>query len=123
MQACRFGNSAYTVVGFNLDGKELWSYDLPHGVPEKPIEVISAARLLGNSSQWIAAAADGSVHILDKEGKLVDRFNHGAMLSGVAGTRFASNVVLLIASDRGLEAYKLVPAADKLTRTPTDNPE
>ncbi len=114
---------AYTVVGFNLDGKELWSYDLPHGVPEKPIEVISAARLLGNSSQWIAAAADGSVHILDKEGKLVDRFNHGAMLSGVAGTRFASNVVLLIASDRGLEAYKLVPAADKLTRTPTDNPE
>jgi thiol-disulfide isomerase/thioredoxin len=114
---------ANTVVGFNLEGRELWHYDLPLGVAEKPIETISAARLFNNQSQWLATAADGSVHILDAAGKLIDRFNHGATLSGVAGTRFASDSVLLIASDQGLSAWKLVPLDEKLTRNPTANPD
>jgi thiol-disulfide isomerase/thioredoxin len=114
---------ANTVVGFNLEGRELWHYDLPLGVAEKPIETVSASRLLGDQSQWLTTAADGSVHILDAEGKLVDRFNYGATLCGIAGTRFASDSVLLISSDQGLTAWKLVPLDEKLTRNPTATPD
>jgi cytochrome c biogenesis protein CcmG/thiol:disulfide interchange protein DsbE len=105
---------ANSLVGFDLEGKELWSYDLPTGVHEKPIEPITHARLLGKQGQWLAAGADGSVHILGVDGKLIDTFHYGASLAGLAGAQIDGEPVLLIASEQGLEAWKLEPTGETL---------
>jgi thiol-disulfide isomerase/thioredoxin len=105
---------AHSLVGFNLKGEELWNYELPTGVHEKPIESITAARLLGGESQWLVAGADGSVHILAADGKPVEKFHYGAALAGLAGARIGGEAVLFISSDTGLEAWKLEPTGETL---------
>jgi thiol-disulfide isomerase/thioredoxin/outer membrane lipoprotein-sorting protein len=105
---------ANSLVGFDLEGKELWSYDLPTGVHEKPIEPITHARLLGKQGQWLAAGADGSVHILGADGKLIDTFHYGASLAGLAAAQIDGESVLVIASEQGLEAWKLEPTGETL---------
>jgi len=112
---------ANSLVGFDLEGKELWNYDLPTGVHEKPIEPITTARLVGEHSQWLVAGADGSVHILDADGKPIDRFNYGAVLSGLSGCRIDGEPVLLLSSENGIEAWKLEPTSETLA-TPGREP-
>lgn len=102
------------LVGVDLTGKELWSYDLPSGVPERAVESVSTARLFGEERQWLVAGPDGSVHILDREGKLVDRFNSGASLSGIAGIRLNGEPVILVSTQHGVEAWKLEPSGETL---------
>ena len=78
---------ANSLVGFDLKGEELWNYELPTGVHEKPIESIAAARLFDNEGQWLVAGADGSVHMLAADGKLIDKFYYGHPLAGLAGAQ------------------------------------
>jgi thiol-disulfide isomerase/thioredoxin/outer membrane lipoprotein-sorting protein len=105
---------ANSLVGFDAEGKELWDYELPTGVHEKPIEAITTARLLGQHSQWLIAGADGSVHILAADGKPIDRFNYGVVLSGLAGCQIDGEPALLISSENGIEAWKLEPTGETL---------
>ena len=74
-------------LGINLKGEELWNYPLPEGVPAQStaIEPIIAGKVTaGGSGQWLLPGADGSIHIVAADGKLVDRFNYGAVLTGLA---------------------------------------
>ncbi|WP_460183437.1 redoxin domain-containing protein [Thermopirellula anaerolimosa] len=92
--------------GFDLEGRELWKYPLPRGMAEYPVEQITWAPLEGeNERQWVLAAADGSVHVLDKTGTLVDRFNSGGALSGLAVGRKDGKPVVLIAHPNAVEAW------------------
>jgi thiol-disulfide isomerase/thioredoxin len=104
--------SANSLVGFDLTGKEQWEYELPSGVHEKPIESVTAVHLIGEQSQWLVAGADGSVHILSADGKPIDKFNSGAALGGLAGAKVGGEPVLFIASEQGLEAWKLEPKSE-----------
>jgi hypothetical protein len=106
--------AANSLVGFDFEGKELWNYELPSGVHEKPIESIAAARLLGDQGQWLIAGADGSVHLLAADGKPLDKFHYGAALSGLAGAKVNGQPMLFIASEQGLEAWKLEPTGASL---------
>jgi alkyl hydroperoxide reductase subunit AhpC/outer membrane lipoprotein-sorting protein len=103
---------ANSLVGFDLEGKDLWNYDLPTGVHERPIEPVNVARLFGERSQWLVAGADGSIHILAADGKLIDKFHYGAQLAGLAGAQIDGQAVLFIASEKGLEAWKLEPSGN-----------
>ena len=72
-------------IGVTLKGRELWHYPLPQGPPRQPIEPIIVGKVAsGVAGQWLLPGADGSIHILDADGKLVDRFNDGADLCGLA---------------------------------------
>ncbi|MEX2142892.1 MAG: redoxin domain-containing protein [Pirellulales bacterium] len=106
--------AANSLVGFDLEGKELWNYELPSGVHEKPIESITAARLLGDQGQWLIAGADGSIHILGADGNPIDKFHYGAALTGLAGAKVNGEPVLFIASEQGLEAWKLESTGETL---------
>jgi hypothetical protein len=53
--------------------------------------------------QWLLPAADGSIHIISADGKLLDRFNYGATLSGLATTQINGRPVVLISSFKGTE--------------------
>jgi peroxiredoxin/outer membrane lipoprotein-sorting protein len=115
--------AANSLVGFDLEGKELWNYELPSGVHEKPIESITPARLLGDEGQWLVAGADGSVHILAADGKPLDKFHYGAPLAGLAGAKVNGESVLFIASEQGLEAWKLEPKGASLASPGAKNLE
>jgi hypothetical protein len=91
-------------IGFTLEGKELWRYELPKGVHQQMIEPVVAGRITSSGAgQWLLPAADGSIHILSADGKLLDRFNYGATLSGLATAQINGRPVLLISSIKGTE--------------------
>ncbi len=93
-------------IGIGLDGSELWTYTLPAGVHEEPIEPIQSGRLLDEpGAQWILAAADGSVHILNSQGQLLDRFATGKRLCGLAATQIDGEPVLILSTNEGVEAW------------------
>ncbi len=85
-------------IGLNLEGEELWSYRLPRGVHPHQIEAVTAGKLFADQpGQWLLAAADGTIHILDAEGKLIDVFATGKSLTGVATAEWGGKQVLLVA--------------------------
>lgn len=97
-----------TAVGISADGQELWNYPLPRGIHDQPIEMVATGDLLGGGSrQWILAGADGSLHILAADGRLLDRFNTGAKLTGLAATVRDGKPVLLISSLHAVEAWQM----------------
>lgn len=92
--------------GFDMEGRELWKYRLPRGMAEYPVEQITWGPLAGdNQQQWVLAAADGSVHILDKTGTLVDHFNSGAPLTGLAVGRKDGKPIVIMAHPTAVEAW------------------
>ena len=110
-----------TAIGVTLDGKELWNYPLPAGVHGRPIEVVTTGDLTGNGTrQWLIAGADGSIHILAADGKLLDKFNTGNELAGLAAAKLGDQHVLLVSKvldkpdgeTKGtLEAWSVEPVA------------
>jgi hypothetical protein len=92
-------------IGFDLEGRELWNYRLTGGMPTRPIEPIVAGRVTQEGpGQWLFPCPDGSVHILSADGNLVDSFNYGAILQGLATVEIGGKPAILVASPSGLEA-------------------
>ena len=97
-----------TAVGFSPSGDELWSYALPPGVQPRPIERIIAGNLTPKGpAQWILPGPDGSIHALSADGTLLDKFNYGAALQGLATVQIDGRPALLVATQKGLEAWKV----------------
>jgi len=95
-------------VGVALDGKELWSYTLPEGVPAQPIEAVVPGRLkMDGTGHWLIGGADGSIHVLSADGKLVDRFNYGTPLCGLATLEITGQPALVVSTPGGIEAWKV----------------
>ncbi|MFZ5833050.1 MAG: redoxin domain-containing protein [Planctomycetota bacterium] len=116
LYAPRLGENV--ALGFDLDGSELWNYALPPGVQHTPVEPVIAGNLIpGQSGQWILPGPDGSIHILSAEGKLVDHFNYGALIHGLAvapgagassaAGANASPPLLIVATETGVEAWRV----------------
>lgn len=94
-----------SLVGFSGTGSELWNYPLPFGLQNHPpLEMVTHGNLVGKTGQWVCAGADGSVHIIAGDGTLIDRFQHGTALAGLAVGRFESPV-LLVATATTVEAW------------------
>lgn len=92
-------------VGLDLSGKELWTYPLPEGVHQLPVERIIPARLTTDGpGQWLLPGPDGSIHVLAADGKPLDRLNYGAALAGLATAVIDGKPVLLVSSPNGVEA-------------------
>ena len=105
-------------VGFALDGSgAAWGYSLPAGFQPQPIEPIIAGQItLARSASeggreargaWLLPGPDGSIHILTPDGRLVDRFNYGAPLQGLATVEIGGRPALVVATAGGLEALRV----------------
>jgi peroxiredoxin len=106
LTAVKMGDN--TVVGFTLAGEELWNYALPAGFHPQPIEPIISGRLTSDrAGQWLLPGPDGSIHILSADGKLADKFNYGAVLSGLATLEIGNRPALVVSSPQGLETWKV----------------
>ena len=100
--------SNVTVVGFNIKGEELWSYPMPRGLHQQPIESVTSGKLLPEEpGQWILASPDGTIHIISSDGKLLDRFAYGAELTGLATATWDGKRVLLVDTTAGLDACRI----------------
>ena len=98
-------------IGFDLEGKKLWSYPLPRGIHEHQIEAVTSGKLLPDQpAHWLLAAADGTIHILDAEGGPIDVFAYGKVLTGVGAAQWDGKRVLLVATPEGLDAWQVEPA-------------
>jgi outer membrane lipoprotein-sorting protein/peroxiredoxin len=103
------------VVGLGEAGRLLWSYELPIGLHGFPIEYVQSVRLTDKPTQsWLLAGADGSVHLLDERGRLVDRYNTGNALQGIAATANAGKPLIVTVSKSGVQAQTLEPLAKEL---------
>lgn len=92
-------------LGLSLAGEILWQYDLPAGLPANgALEFVTSGNLLSAEGQWVIAGADGSIHILSADGTLIDRFNSGVALSGLAVAPLAGQASLILASPEGVQA-------------------
>lgn len=108
LAAADFG--IYSLVGIDPQKGEIWSYDLPKGINERPIEPIVVGRVLANGpGQWLAPAADGSIHIVNADGKLLDNFCYGSTLTGLASLEIKGRPAILVASPKGVEALQVDP--------------
>jgi thiol-disulfide isomerase/thioredoxin len=96
-----------TAIGVDLEGKETWNYPLPDGVHSRPIETVVAGRLNAGELSWLFPGVDGSVHILDAGGKLIDKFNTGETLTGLAAGIIEGQPALLISTVNGLTGYRV----------------
>ena len=103
---------------FNEEGEELWSYKLPKGMTEYPVEQITHGRLLPNqdTQQWVFVGADGSLHIVDINGQLVDQFNVGELITGVAVARFSGKPALIVATPQRVLAWSVEANETKATQ-------
>ncbi len=96
-------------VGVDPAGERIWSLDLADGVHrDGPIDPVAWADLLGTPRrQWLIAAPDGSVTVAWADGRVVDRYRHGAPLTGIGGYRAAGNGFIVIATRDGVEGYRV----------------
>jgi hypothetical protein len=108
-------------VGLSPRGDELWRYSLPEGMHQHvEFEMVAAGNLLGGEAgQWVIAAADGSIHILGIDGGLIDQFNYGAALSGMAVANLDGRPAMLVSTDKSVEAWQFEMPAKASTADPT----
>jgi peroxiredoxin len=98
---------AETVLGFDLEGTQLWSHDLGPG-SHPTIEAVTSGRLLpGDDRQWIVATPDGGVLVIDATGELVDHFHYGAALSGIAAAEADGRRLLLLSTARSVTCFEV----------------
>jgi hypothetical protein len=113
-------------VQFNAQGQPDWQYAMPRGLHNTPIEPIAWGKLVEvGGGQWVLAAANGSLHIISHNGTLIDRFNYGAALTGLAVTHIDGRPVLLVSSAEGLEALSVTAPPTEVPPTkvpPTEVP-
>jgi hypothetical protein len=98
-----------SVVGLGAEGGVMWEYELPKGFYSSLIEPLTWGGLLADEGpgQWIVAGADGSVHILSAQGELLERFNYGRRITGIAVADLPGGPALLLATARSVEAIRL----------------
>jgi thiol-disulfide isomerase/thioredoxin len=96
-------------VGLGPLPDQFWEVDLPDGVHrDGPIEPVAWADLLGTPRrQWLIAAPDGSVTVAWADGRVVDRYRHGAPLVGIGGYRDGNEGFIVIATRDSLESYRV----------------
>ena len=95
-------------VGIDAKLREQWSYPLPPGIHQVPIEPITSGSLLdGPAGQWILAAPDGSIHVVSEDGAFTDAWRYGEALTGIAAVRLGSQNVLIVATQGRVTAWSI----------------
>ncbi|MCD4726887.1 MAG: redoxin family protein, partial [Pirellulales bacterium] len=95
-------------VGFSLSGEELWSYTLPTGIPQIPIDPIVPGRVTRDGpGQWLLPGLDGSIHVVSADGVPLDKFNYGAELHGLTTVEIDGRPALVVATAGGVEAWEI----------------
>jgi hypothetical protein len=95
-------------IGLTSQLQDCWSYKLPAGAHQRPIEPIASSNLFeGHQGEWWFAAADGSIHMVTEDGKLFDSFACGNVLCGLALGKHGDEGLLFISTPDGVTAHQV----------------
>jgi len=87
------------VIGIDPKGAELCNHPLPKGVHRAPVEEIVAGNLAPKGrGQWLCPGSDGSILVIAADGRLVDRWQTGSLISGLAAMIADGQPVMVVAS-------------------------
>ncbi len=96
-------------IGLALGGRTAgvaWTHRLPDGVNRQPVEPIVPGRLAAEGpGVWLLPGPDGSIHIVGAAGELLDRFNYGAAIQGLATTQIDGKPALVVCTAEGVAAW------------------
>lgn len=97
-----------SVICLEREGTHRWRYGIPYGTFQHPVELIASGDLCdGPEKEWIIISADGTIHILGYDGKPIDTFAPGELVSGLGTVRWNEKRVLLVASPNELTAWEI----------------
>jgi thiol-disulfide isomerase/thioredoxin len=96
--------SQYSVVAFNEEGKVQWEYSLPEGA-YKMLPPISRMDPGDKTDGCLVAGPDGSLHFLDADGALVDRFDYGSPINDLAVMPTDDGIFLWVSAGGRLTAW------------------
>jgi len=101
---------APSVVGLSTLLEEQWSYPLPGGSFQRPVDFVASGKLRRESQgEWIAAWADGSIHIVSEDGNFDDTFNTGSEIRGVAVLEREGKPLLVVSTPNDVLAWEVGP--------------
>jgi hypothetical protein len=102
---------ASVAIGIDPKGTELWNHALPKGVHRRPVEQIVAGNLTASGpGQWLVPGPDGSIFAIAADGRLVDHWQTGVIITGVATLLNEGQAVLLVASTDAVGSAGVVEA-------------
>jgi thiol-disulfide isomerase/thioredoxin len=96
--------SQYSVVAFNEEGKVQWEYQLPEGA-YYALPLITRIEPEENEDACVVAGPDGSLHFLDNDGKLIDRFDYGDSINDLAVMPTDGGIFLWVSAGSRLTAW------------------
>lgn len=95
-------------VGFDRKLQQVWEYELPAGTFPNDLRFVQGGELLpGSGGQWLIAAADGTLHIVDAAGGFADQFATGQRLNGFTVGRLDDQALLFLADQEAVTAWKV----------------
>lgn len=101
---------APSVVGLNTLLEEQWSYPLPGGAFQRPVDFVASGKLRPDSKgEWVAAWSDGSVHVVSEDGNFDDTFNTGSEVRGVAVLEREGLPLLIVSTPKEVLAWEVGP--------------
>jgi hypothetical protein len=98
---------SYAAVGIDATGAAAWEYPLPDGRHPTVIEPVTSGQLVGDAPHWIIEGPDGSIHLLGGDGTVLEQFNLGMALTGIAAGNIGGKPALIVSSAEGIEAFRL----------------
>jgi hypothetical protein len=107
-------------LGVSPTGQELWNHELPKGVHETAIEKIVWGPMTGKGNQWLLPGPDGSISIVSVDGQLVDKFNYGSQLTGVAAAEIDGKRMLLVSTPESLKAWDVTSHTARVASRPEE---
>ena len=95
-------------IGIRGNMQEQWNYVLPSGTFTNQIQYATSLPWR-DSTCWILAAANGSLHFIVDDGSFHDHFNTGKQLTGLAAYQTGDTNILVLSSADDVEAYRFQP--------------
>ncbi len=98
-------------IGLNEKFEEVWSYPLPEGAQETPVELAASFESPdGGQRLWMLAGPDSSLHFVQDDGDFSDYFQTGQPVQGAVLAAIDGKAMLVVSDGKTVSAWRLAPA-------------
>ena len=97
-----------------LDGEAnpAGSLELEAGAFQDQVQFATFGDPLGDGDgQWLVARPDSTISIISAQGNLIDSFQYGKSINGIAAARNKDSGLLIVSTADGLEAWQIAPGS------------
>lgn len=94
-------------IGIDHNWKTTWTLPLSSEVFQEQVEFVRHGALNESVGLWAIARPDGTVHLVDSQGSIKDRFQVGAQIQGMVLTQLAGQCQLWVADPTKIERWQV----------------